>query len=370
LGSLEDPLQTQTNEFRVVNIQLCWITYDVYMSGNRRKVVAAPTISIIIPVWNNNQILSQCLKSLENQAFNNFEIILIYNGSSQNVLDVFVSTNQLINIRVRKLSQNQGFAVANNIGARLARGKWLALLNADAFPQPEWLENLLAATRENPEYTVFTSQQIQFHASNFLDGTGDSYHVSGLAWRRYYNRPVQEYGSQTEEVFSACPAAALYLRDDFLQAGGFDEDYFSYFEDVDLGFRLRLAGKKCLYVPDAVVHHVGSASTGKRSDFSVYYGYRNMIWTFFKDMPLPLIWFLLPVHITTLLFFIFYLSLRGQGKVILRAVFDAIKGMPKVLEKRKEIQRNIKVKPSELLRAMSTGLFEPYTEFIYRNNPR
>ena len=130
---------------------------------------------------------------------------------------------------------------------------------------------------------------------------------------------------------------------------------------------MRLAGKKCIYVPDAVVHHVGSASTGKRSDFSVYYGYRNMIWTFFKNMPSPLIWFFLPVHIGTILFFIFYLTMRGQGKVILRAVIDAIRGLPKILAKRKEIQKNVKIKPFELLAVMSIGLLEPYREFVQRN---
>src|SRR4030095_6314337 len=111
---------------------------------------------------------------------------------------------------------------------------------------------------------------------------------------------------------------------------GFDEDYFSYFEDVDLGFRLRLAGKKCLYVPEAIVHHVGTASTGKRSDFSVYYGYRNLIWTFVKDMPSPLFWIFLPLHIGTMLFFVVYLTSRGQGKVILKAIVDATRGLRKM----------------------------------------
>ena len=149
--------------------------------------------------------------------------------------------------------------------------------------------------------------------------------------------------------------------------GGFDEDYFSYFEDVDLGFRLRLSGAKCLYVPDAVVHHVGSASTGKRSDFSVYYGYRNLIWTFFKDMPSPYFWLFLPLHISAILFFAIFLTLRGQGRAIWKAVFDALRGLPKILAGRKLIQKNIKVKPNEILQVMSTGLVEPYSEFIKRN---
>lgn len=326
-----------------------------------------PLVSIIIVTWNSNIYLNKCLDHLLSQTFNKCEIILVDNGSDDNAMDTLYKRYPSLNLYIQKMDTNLGFATANNIGAHLAHGKWLALLNADAFPEPHWLENLLRATEENPEYNVFASRQIQENTPSLLDGAGDAYHLTGLAWRRYYNKPVQEYGNQPEEVFSACPAAALYSREDFLQVDGFDEDYFSYFEDVDLGFRLRLAGKKCLYVPEAVVHHVGSASTGKRSDFSVYYGYRNMIWTFFKDMPSPLIWYFLPVHIATVSFFVVYLSLRGQGKVIMKAIIDTIRGLPKVMKKRKMVQRNRKIKASDLLKVMSTGLLEPYREFIQRN---
>lgn len=272
-----------------------------------------------------------------------------------------------LNLYIEYLNSNQGFASANNIGACLASGKWIALLNADAYPEPDWLENLLKAAEHNPEHAAFSSRQIQYDSPHLLDGAGDGYHVSGLAWRNSYNLPAEKYGLEECEIFSPCAAAALYSREEFLKLGGFDEDYFSYFEDVDLGFRLRLNGTKCLYVPDAVVHHVGSASTGKRSDFSVFHGYRNMIWTFFKDMPSPYFWLFLPLHISVIMFFAVFLTLRGQGKAIWGAIFDAIRGLPKMLAKRKRIQKNIKVKPRELIRVMSTGLFEPYQEFIKRN---
>lgn len=330
-----------------------------------------PIISVIISTWNNDQVLIKCLESLTEQTYKNFEVVIVDNGSFQSSLDTIVSMMvRYFNVKVKKLSHNHGYALANNIGARLAQGHWVALLNADAFPEQNWLENLLRAAQQNPRYSIFTSRQMQYNKPDLLDGAGDSYHITGLAWRRFYNRSVQEYGMQSDEVFSACPAAALYSREDFLQLGGFDEDYFSYFEDVDLGFRLRLAGKRCLYVPAAVVHHVGSASTGKRSDFSVYHGYRNMIWTFFKNMPSPLIWFLLPLHILTLLFFVVYLSTRGQGRVILRAIRDALLGMPSVMKKRRHVQRNRKVGSSDLLKVMSTGLLEPYREFILRNRTK
>lgn len=327
----------------------------------------APLISIILIVWNSSVHLPRCLLSLRKQTNRNFEIIIVDNGSIDgSVDDVEKEWGDLL-LTVERRKTNLGFAVANNIGSRLARGKWVIMLNADAFPEPCWLENLLTSADQNPEYTAFSSRQLKFDSPNVLDGAGDAYHISGLAWRNSYNLPADQNGLEEREIFSPCAAAAMYLREQFLSVGGFDEDYFSYFEDVDLGFRLRLNGAKCLYVPGAVVHHVGSASTGKRSDFSVYYGYRNMIWTFFKNMPNPYFWLFLPLHVLSLLFFVFYLTLRGQGKVIGKAILDAMRGLPTVLAKRKVIQENKKIASNEIIKFMSTGIFEPYIEFVRRN---
>lgn len=326
-----------------------------------------PLLSVIIVTWNSIKYLSTCLEHLLTQTHRDFEVILVDNGSEDGVLDGLREKYPSLDLHIHRLSSNLGFAIANNIGARLARGKWLALLNADAFPEPDWLEHLLRAADHNPEFTFFASRQIQANTPELLDGTGDSYHVSGLAWRQNYNHHASKYGIQSCEVFSACAAAALYSRDDFKKVGGFDEDYFSYFEDVDLSFRLRLSGGKCLYIPEAVVQHVGSASTGKRSDYSVYYGYRNLIWTFIKNMPDPLFWLFLPLHIGTLFFFVIYLTIRGQGQVIIKAIFDAMRGLPIALRKRKKIQRNVKIRPGDLLKVMSTGILEPYQEYIKRN---
>ena len=324
-----------------------------------------PAVSVIIISWNNATHLLRCLGALKNETYKNFEVIIVDNGSNNNPMNNIQQGG--LNMRMERLQENMGFTIANNLGVHLAQGRWLALLNADAYPEPDWLERLVQATEENPEFSFFSSRQIQANDRHLLDGAGDVYHVSGIAWRRHYNRPAEHLALQPEEVFSACGAAALYLREDFLQVGGFDEDYFSYFEDVDLGFRLRLLGKKCLYVPQAVVYHIGSASTGKRGDFSVYYGYRNLIWTFVKNMPSPLIWLYLPLHIGTLLFFAVYLTFRGQGKAIWGAIFDAVLGLQKTFAKRSVIQQNFITGPADLLSIMSTGWLEPYLEFMRRN---
>jgi len=326
-----------------------------------------PLVSVIIVYWNNAEHLPHCLECLSLQTFRDFEVILVDNGSLDAGTSHLEQKYPELDLQVERLSSNLGFAAANNRGAHMARGKWLALLNTDAFPKPDWLEQLLRVAEKNHEFVCFASRQLQANAPELLDGTGDAYHISGLGWRRHYNQVSQNYALQEEEVFSPCGAAAFYSRDDFLEAGGFDEDFFSYFEDVDLGFRLRLGGKKCLYIPQAVVQHVGSASTGKRSHFSVYYGYRNLIWTFAKNMPGYLFWVYLPLHVGTILFFTLYLTLRNQGNAIWRAIFDSILGYPKAFRKRRIIQQNRKLKPRDLMHIISTGLLEPYVEFLKRN---
>jgi len=320
----------------------------------------SPLVSVIIVTWNSKRYLSTCLDALLAQTNKDFEIVIMDNGSTdEEYLNLEGKYSDLKPV-IKKLNENLGFAVANNMGARLARGKYLALLNADAFPEPDWLEQLIRAEHDNPEFTFFASRQIQANAPELLDGTGDAYHVSGLAWRQNYNHLTSKYGMQSGEVFSACAAAALYVRDDFIKVGGFDEDYFSYFEDVDLSFRLRLIGGRCFYVPQAVVHHVGSASTGKTSDFSFYYGHRNLVWTFFKDMPAALFWIYLPFHLLMNVYFIVSFLLIKKRSIVLKSKIDAFRILPAILRKRKQVQQSRIVSSGEIYRMMVKGLFTPY----------
>ena len=143
----------------------------------------------------------------------------------------------------------------------------------------------------------------------------------------------------------------------FKSKGGFDEDYFCYVEDVDLGFRLRLAGYRCLYVPQSVAHHVGSGTTGgQHSDFSTYHGHRNLVWTFVKDMPGLLFWLLLPLHVMLNLASLIWFALRGRGGVILRAKRDALLGLPKMWRKRQQIQKSRIASISDIWRVLDKHL--------------
>jgi len=307
--------------------------------SNPVPVDQRPDVAVIIVNWNGERFLDQCLSALMAQTVKPYEIILLDNASSVASLEI---ARRYPVVRVIALDQNTGFARGNNLAieAASAKSEWIALINPDAFADPRWLEALLAAAESNPGFDVFGSKLINAADSTLLDGTGDACHVSGLAWRTAHGVPVSHLGESEHEIFSACAAAALYRRSALLEVGGFDEDFFCYAEDVDLGFRLRLARHRCLYVPQSVAHHVGSGTTGgQHSDFSVYHGHRNLVWMFVKDMPGLLFWLLLPLHMMLNLVSIVWFALRGQGGVILRAKRDAVLGLPKMWRKRQQIQR-------------------------------
>jgi GT2 family glycosyltransferase len=330
-----------------------------------------PLVSVVIVTWNSGRFLPRCLASLVAQNHQDFEVLLIDNGSTDGCLEGVEEGWPSLKIKVELSGENKGFSAANNLGARLARGKWLALLNSDAFPEPAWLEELLQAAKDNPEFSIFASRQLQANAPYLLDGAGDSLHVSGLAWRRFAGFPADRYGLEKEEVFSPCAAAALYLREVFLMVGGFDESFFSYHEDIDLGFRARLLGFRCLYVPGAVVHHVGSASLGAMSDFALYHWQRNFIWSFIQNMPSAFLWVALPAHLLANIFYQVNYSLRGRGGVLVKAKTDALHGFFSAMRKRKGIQKNRKINNKVLSGIMEWGFLQPYLlGFHIRHNSK
>ncbi|MGH8549912.1 MAG: glycosyltransferase family 2 protein [Methylococcales bacterium] len=313
-------------------------------------------ISIVIVNWNAGDLLERCVASVLTQTLPPLEVIVVDNGSSdgsaRHIGEKFNS------VSVIHAGENIGFAAANNLAVRNVSRKcsWIVLLNPDAFPEPTWLESLFDAAQRNLEYAFFGCRLMDAINPLIVDGTGDTYHSSGLVWRaghgKSFNSPVVEF----KEIFSPCAAAAMYRKDVFLEAGGFDEDFFCYVEDVDLGFRLRLLGHRCLYVPGSVVYHVGSAVTGRRSDFSVYHGHRNLVWTFTKNVPGFLFWVLLPLHLALNIVTVIYFALHGQSSVIWRAKRDAIKGIPKMWRKRRRIQSTRVATPREIWRLMYKGL--------------
>lgn len=311
-------------------------------------------VVVVIVNLNGGSLLERALDAVSRQTVAPARVVVVDNASTDGSADGL--EERFSGVEVLRLPANVGFAAANNLAVRAAADcDWVALLNPDAFPEPAWLERLLDAAERRGEYAFFGSRLLMADDPSRLDGAGDAYHVSGLAWRLDHGLEAAGRALEEAEVFSPCAAAALYRREAFLAVGGFDESFFCYYEDNDLAFRLRLAGYRCLYVPSAVVHHVGSAIAGVLSDFAVYHSYRNLVWTWAKDMPAPLVPLYLPqlVLVNLLLFTAF--AVRGRGGVILRAQRDAVRGLRQALRARRTIQAGRVVTSRELRRALSRG---------------
>jgi GT2 family glycosyltransferase len=331
------------------------ITADPQASPSLDLSTPHPAVAVIVVNFNAGGLLARCVAALSAQTLTPRRTIIVDNGSTDGSLTTLARCGS--GLEVIALGRNVGFAAANNAGLRHAHDcEWVALVNPDAFPTPTWLEELLRAAAAHPEFSFFASRQLLYDRPHRLDGAGDEYSVAGLAWRRGHGRPAGDLALESEEVFAPCAAAAFYHRNAVAEAGGFDESFFCFFEDVDLGFRLRLAGHRCLYVPGAVVHHVGAAMTGHRSNFSVYHGHRNLVWVFFKNMPGPLLGLYLFSHVFLNLVSIVWLTRRGQGRVALRAKHDALRDLPRIWRARRRVQASRRVASWALRQQMVRGI--------------
>ena len=290
-----------------------------------------PRFSVIIVNYNAGPHLARAVAALSAQTCADFEAFIVDNGSTDGSLDGLALDDRFTLIEV---GDNLGFAAGNNLAALQARGDWIVTLNPDAFANPDWLAALDRATRRHPGVAMLGSVQVMAGDPSRFDGTGDELSVFGVAYRARHDRSVRTF-TEDFPVFGPCAAAAAYRRDAFEAAGGFDERFFCYHEDVDLALRLRGQGHRCVQVHDAVVHHVGGVTSGSgASAFAVYHGTRNRIWTWFGSMPTALKWGLLPLHLGANLAYLGWSLFRpGRFTPTARGVWDGIRGIPGMLRK-------------------------------------
>lgn len=314
------------------------------------------TVAVVIVNWNSGEMLFRAVAALGRQD-HPCRVFIVDNASTDSSVDDVL--HRFPAVEVIRAGGNLGFAAGNNLAVRrLSAYEWIAFLNPDAFPEPDWLRRLVSAAAARPDYASFASCVVFDSDPGILDAAGDDFHVSGFAWRRGHGRRA---GSQSadREVFMATATAALYRRSAFEEAGGFDERYFCYYEDVDLGVRLRLLGHRCWYVAGAIVRHVGSGITGKGSAFVAKHTQRNRIWTFVKVMPSPWLWLLLPLHTFYQLVALLHYARQGQMAPALRGTLEALRGLGPVLRARRIVQHSRRVNSREFFRTMRGGLFAP-----------
>ncbi|HQU30004.1 MAG: glycosyltransferase family 2 protein [Planctomycetia bacterium] len=241
-----------------------------------------PKISVIIPNYNGRQFLETCLSSLTKQAYTDFETILVDDASTDESLP-FVRT-YYPNAEIISLTKNVGFASSVNKGIKQAKGQYIALLNNDTETDKDWLAELNLALDTHKDVGFCASLMIDYNNRNMVDCAGIGFSSWGRAYKRDSGQVARKF-KQPSFVFGASAGAAMYRRTLFEKVGLFDEDFWAFFEDVDLSFRAQLAGFKCLYVPQAIVYHIGTASHNKKSVKLRYTGYRNKQWVIFKNYP-------------------------------------------------------------------------------------
>jgi N-acetylglucosaminyl-diphospho-decaprenol L-rhamnosyltransferase len=324
-------------------------------------------VSILIVAYKSRLHLPRLFDCLAAQTSQDFETYLIDNASPDGTEPDPVT--QARATYFIKNNTNTGFAAANNQAAALVTGNWLITLNPDAFPEPEWLEHLLEASENYPDVTSFGSIQLLDENPALLDGAGDVYYVAGIPFRGGYLGAVPA-DLVDGEAFAPCAAAAMWRTEVFRALGGFEQTYFCYCEDVDLGFRHRLTGGHMIQVAKAKVRHIGSASSARLSDFAVYHGTRNRMWTFVRCMPGPLFWALLLPHIGATLLLWAHTAWRGAGAAYGHGLGDGLAAMSAVWRQRRGIQSTRQIKVSEILKQFCWSPVSLLTRAIVLRKPK
>jgi GT2 family glycosyltransferase len=312
--------------------------------------VADPRCSVIVANWNGRSDLERCLPALRAQTFIDFEAIVVDNGSSDGSLELLEA--EFPEVRVIALDENRGFAAANNIGIDAARGRNIALLNNDTRVDPAWLAELVECLERHPRAASATSKMLLMQEPDTIDGAGDVLTWTFLPYPRGHREPDRGQYEEEAEVFSASGGAALWRGDILKSLGAFDEAFFAYYEDVDLGFRARLQGLECWYVPTSVVlHHRGATSKGI-AEFELFHPLKNRWFMIMKNAPTRLFVRHLPQILLGDLHWIRRAITNRDSRAALRAYGTVVRSLPRLLRERRKIQRERRLPLDELDRLL------------------
>ena len=300
-----------------------------------------PRIAVVVLNWNGEEDSLNCIAALKKQT-QKHTIVAVDNASKDNFVATVEKRHKDIVLLTN--SKNRGFSGGVNTGieyALIEKYDFVALINNDATPDKKWLKELVAVMQDS-RIGIATGKLLKTDGT--IDSTGDLYTSWGLAYPRGRNEKDSGQYDRIESVFAATGGASLYRCEMLEQIGLFDEDFFAYYEDVDLSFRAQLAGWKVVYTPKAIAHHKIGASSSKVPGFTTYMTVKNLPWLFWKNVPIQLMLKILPR------FFIAHssiiLSSLFQGKFI--PVFMGITVstvfLPKKLLQRRVIQRSRKIR--------------------------
>jgi GT2 family glycosyltransferase len=311
----------------------------------------APIVTVVVATLAADDALANCLRSLEDQTFKRFEVIVVDNSGAGRA----VHQSAAKNARVIANASNRGFGAAMNQGFQASDSPYLATLNDDAVAHPEWLEKLVMAAEKHTGAGMFASE-VRLNADQ-LDSAGMRIAADGSSKQRGHGESPSKF-SQSDYALLPSGSAALYRRQMLDEIGLFDESFFLYCEDTDLGLRGRRAGWDCVYVAGAIVEHRYSHSAGRASLLKAYYVERNRLYTAIKNLPFSM---LLAAPFASLARYFWHLAslLERRGKaaefraagsaasllpfVVFRAHIAALFRLPRLWKKRQQIARSARL---------------------------
>lgn len=280
--------------------------------------------SIVTPNYNGERFLETFFESLNSDPEYIGEVIIVDNGSTDKSKEYIKRNEFNFPVTLIENTENLGFSPAVNQGIRKAKYEYIFSLNNDTQVKKGSIKALLDLISSRPEIFSVQAKMLQYDNKELIDDVGDEYNL--LAWTKKTgeNHDSNEY-CEVKEIFSACAGAAMYRKSLLAEIGMFDDNYFAYMEDVDLAIRSRINGYTNLLCPDAIVYHIGSATSGSRhNDFKVRLAARNNVWTVYKNQPIPM-------KIVNFIFLFFgflikylFFTRKGFGKTYLAGIREGL----------------------------------------------
>lgn len=260
-------------------------------------------VSVVTPNYNGERFLRTFLESLNDESEYIGEVIIIDNASSDASLDYLKNNEFNFPLVLVENIENLGFAPAVNQGIRKAKNELIFSINNDTEVKKGSIKALIDLITSSDDIFSVQAKMLQYNNKNLIDDVGDEYNL--LAWTKKTgeNHPSSDY-EEVVEIFSSCAGAAMYRKSILKELGFFDDNFFAYMEDVDLAIRSRINGYRNLLCPNAIVYHIGSATSGSRyNEFKVKLAARNNVWVVYKNLPIPL-------KITNFIFLFFGFSIK------------------------------------------------------------